>query len=61
MNFHLTLTPQQFAVVWAGLGELPGKTGFATMEVVKAQIAQQEAEAQAPKVSQSTLPEVPDA
>lgn len=36
------IPPQHFQNVWAGLGELPAKVSFATMEFLKEQVVAQE-------------------
>lgn len=42
MDYTLKVTSQEFATIWAGLGELPSKHSFSVMVNLKTQVTEQE-------------------
>lgn len=48
MDYLLKVSPQNFALIWACLGEAPAKAVFPLMTDLKAQVEQQEAKAAQP-------------
>lgn len=61
MTYTLTVSDQDFAVIWASLGEMPAKHSFATMERLKAQVSGQEAIAPRAAAPVAAMPSAPAA